>query len=624
MSDLLAIASSGLRSYRAALDAMGENVAGANTPGFARRDIQLRGLAAGALGPLYRPTATGLGVDVVAIRRAHDAFLSADARFAEADLARLNTTAAWLGEIETTLSAGGASIGIAITDFYNAAQGVAADPGTAVARNLMLEAADTLATRFRDSADGLDTVARAIDRDLDGGVALVNNLARQVASVNGRLKRTPEGSGTSAALMDERDRILTELAKVAAIEVREGARGVVAVRLGDALGPPLVDLTTTYRLVAATGAGGPGVKVAKGGADATNAVLGGELAGLVAAGRRLAEARAGLDALAGDLAANLNLAHAGGVDLAGAAGEPLFALQKVEITGSPANVGAAAVDTEVADGAPLAAVGYDLSYDAGTALWTLARRDGSGTTTGVGALTLDGLTVTPTGAAAQGDLFLIDPRAGAAGIALRIEDPNKVAAADPFIAGPALANRGLGAVTVTPDLSAALPVLPAYRVRFDTVASFEIVDPVSGTVLAPSQPYVPGAAIAGAGFSFTLTGAPALGDRFDIARAVQASGDAGNLKRLVATRDAPVGVATFEERWERQTGRLAGRISDATTGATAARVARDTAQGAVETNAGVDLDREAADLVRFQQAYQASARVITAARDMFDTLFAIG
>lgn len=625
MSDLLAIASSGLRSYRAALDAMGENVANANTPGFARRAVELRGVTASQPNPVYLPSFGGLGVDVVALRRAHDAFLSADARSAESDLARLRTSSAWLGTIETRLAAGGSDVGQAITAFYNAAEGVAADPGTTVQRNLFLAAADTLATRMRDAAGGLDQVSTAIDRDLKTGVAQLNVLTGQLATVNNRLRRTPEGNGTSAALMDERDRILTELARSVEVDAREGPRGVVTVRLGDGIGPILVDGDRAQRLDAVpSSAGGPGVKLAKGGADVTTTVTGGSLAGVLAGGRRLAEAQGVLDGLAADLAANLNAAHMTGVDLAGARGEPLFATETVEVRGSPANTGSAAVGFAVADAAPLDADGYDLSYDAATADWTLARRDGFASVTGPGPLVLDGLTVAPSGEAGNGDLFLIDPRGGAAGLSLRLTDPGKVAAAEAFIAGPSINNVGSGRIAVTADGSAALTVLPRYVARFTTTTDFEIVDPASGTVLVAAQPYVAGAAIAGAGFSFTLSGLPALGDRFDIAASVGASGSAGAMRRLVDTRFAPVGVATFEERWERQTGRIAGQIADIDAGATAARAARDTTQGAVEANAGVDLDREAADLVRFQQAYQASAKVIGAARDLFDTLLQLG
>ncbi|MFN3287750.1 MAG: FlgK family flagellar hook-associated protein [Sphingomonadaceae bacterium] len=622
MSDLLTLAASGLRGYRAALEATAENVANANSPGFARREVELRALVPGSGLPFERPTATGLGVDVSGLRRMHDAFLAADARAAGAERSRLEAQRAWLAEIEAALAQGQASVGRGIAAFYTAAQAVADDPGSAVERALFLRAADDAAGRFRTAAADLDTVGAALGRELDFQVGEVNALTRELARVNDRLRRTQEGGAASAGLKDERDRLLAELSRFARIDVREGYRGQAFVRLGDAFGPVLVAGGEATRLAAAADGPGPTVRLSKGGADVATSLLAGSLAGLVEAGRQLGRAGTVLDSLAGDFAAAINAAHALGVDLAGAPGEALFATQSVAVTASRANVGTAAIATELADGAPLDPDGYRLTFDGTSGQWVLARRDGSASVTGSGPLTLDGLTVTPTGLAADADTFLIDPRGGAAGLSLRLAEPGKVAAAAPWIAGPAFGNAGSGAIRVTPDSSAALPVLGEYRIVFVTVSDFEIQD-AAGTVLVPAQPYTPGMTVAGAGFSFTLSGLPALGDSFTIAAAADATGNAEALRGLIATRRAPFGTATFEERWDRETGRLATRLADARTGLTAAQAAEAAAIAAREARSGVDLDTEAASLIRFQQAYQASAQVVAAARSVFESLLAI-
>jgi flagellar hook-associated protein 1 FlgK len=95
------------------------------------------------------------------------------------------------------------------------------------------------------------------------------------------------------------------------------------------------------------------------------------------------------------------------------------------------------------------------------------------------------------------------------------------------------------------------------------------------------------------------------------------------MRALVATRGAAVGVATFEERWDRETGRVATRLADARTSLTAAEAAEANAIAAREARSGVDLDTEAAALIRFQQAYQASAQVVAAARSVFDSLLTL-
>lgn len=623
MSDLLAIASSGLRGYRAALEAMGENVANANSDGFARRDVQLRATAPGAGYTLAKPQGGGFGVDVAGLRRAHDAFLAGDARAAQAERARLDATRVWLGEIETTLGSGDGAAGPAITAFYNAGAGVAADPGSTVERNLMLGAAETVAARFRAASASFEALDANLERELGFQVGEVNTLAKALAAVNDRLRRAPALTGISGGLMDERDRLLGEISNLVRVEVREGFRGVATVRLGDGFGPTLVDGGTVARLAVARGAAGLTVTMAKGGADLAGFVTGGSAAGLLAGARQLGRSVTILDGLASDFAATVNAAHMTGVDLAGAPGEAIFATRTVAVRGSPANSGSAALRTELADAAPLSATGYRLRFDAPSGDWTLARADGGASVTGPAALTLDGLTVETSGDAADADLFLIDPKAGAAGLSVRLTDPARVAAADAFIAGHALTNTGSGRVEARADASAALPPLAAWRVRMVTATDFEIVDPATMAVLAPAQPYVAGAWVPGAGFSFRLTGAPAPGDRFDIAASAGASGDAGAIRRLVATRTAPVGLASFEERWDREAGRVSTRLADAVTGFEAAQAADASASAARDARSGVDLDREAADLIRFQQAYQASARVIAAARDLFDTMLGV-
>lgn len=624
MTDLISIAASGLGGYRAALETVSENVANANSEGFARRDIELRARAPFTGSPTARPELVGLGVGLAGVRRAHDAFLSSDARTAHSDHARHMAASTWLSEIETALGSGDAAAGPAITAFYHAAGDVASDPGSEVKRNLFLRSADNAASRFRDTASGLANIDEALQREAAREVAAVNDLASALATVNDHLRRTAEGTGASAGLMDERDRLLDEISAYAHLEVREGARGVVDVRLGDGNGPRLVSGGTSARLISARGNAGLTVQLAKGLADLGGFLTGGSIAGLLGAGRQVDRSRSVLDQLSTDFANTVNAAHALGVTLSGAPGEALFTTETVRVAGSPANTGTAAIAVTVADGGAIAAGGYGLFRDGTTGTWVLSRRDGTASVAAPAApLALDGLSVEISGAGAGGDHFEIDRATGAAGIALRIEDPNEVAAANPFVAGPSIANAGSGAIAVTPDASAALPAAARYAIVFTTPTGFEIRDG-AGVVLAAVQPFAPGASIMGNGFSFTLTGAPVQGDRFDIAPGVNAAGDGSAMARLVATRFAPIGLSTFEERWDREAGRIATRLSETNTGLAAAEAADTNALAAREARSGVDLDTQAADLIRFQQAYQASAKVVSTARDIFDSLLGIG
>ncbi len=149
---------------------------------------------------------------------------------------------------------------------------------------------------------------------------------------------------------------------------------------------------------------------------------------------------------------------------------------------------------------------------------------------------------------------------------------------------------------------------------------FEILDPATSTVLIAAQPYIAGAPIPGAGFRITLSGVPAPNDHFTIAAATNAPGDAGAIDRLIATRTTPVGTANFEDRFDGATSRVSTALGNVKSAATAATSALNVANAAQEAVSGIPLDREAVDLVQFQQAYQASAKVIQAANDLFNSL----
>ena len=621
MTDLIGIAASGLRGYSAALDAVGENVAGASIPGFARRSVALAGIDPGAPNPLVRAPVTSLGVQVAGLKRSADQFLSADARAAASNDAGLTSLSTWLSTIESALTAGGQDVGSGLTAFYETAQGLKAEPGSTVARGQFLAAAGDVAQRFQATSGALDQAANAIDRSGRAAVDGINALTVQLAMLNAQLRRAEPDTAQSASLLDQRDQLLSQLAKSVGFTAIEGDRGTVSVRMGGTQGPTLVEGATPTSLLFAGGK----LLFGKARADVAVQASAGTLGGNLLASRAIADARARLDTLALDFAAVTNAAQQSGVDAAGVSGESLFAETIAAVNASPANTGTASVSTSVASGGSLAPGGYALAYDGPSATWTLTHADGSNPVSGTSPLTLDGLIVTLAGASANADNFRIEPRGGAAGISLAFHDPAKIAAADPWVAGAGIANTGTGTIALTLDASASgLPAGTSYRVQMLSATSFQVIDPVSSTVLLAAQPYTPGSSIGGNGFRFTFAGTPATGDTFDIASGGTAGADAGAIERLLATRSASIGAATLEDRWANSSDTVSSAFANVKLASAAAASTLDSANAARDGATGVNLDAEATDLVRFQQAYQASAKIIQAARDIFNQLLQIG
>ena len=624
MTDLIAIGASGVRAYQTALGVVGDNVANADTPGYVRRTVVLRpGGGAGAGDPLSRGTLAGSGVAAGGIARAYDALKTAAARNADADLARLTTRTEWLASLQTVLSSGVSSLNGQIGGFFNAAQDLAADPASTAARTIFLDRADQTAGAFRSTGGALANLAADLAAATAAQTAQVNDLTAGLARVNTQLRRTQPGGAAANGLLDSRDTLLADLSKLLRVTATEGVGGTVEVRLGEGgntallVGLALAQSGGARRVGVGDGPAGPVLVL-----DPTHAAqsvrlpASGSLAGLLEASRRTGEATAAIDALATRFGDAVNAQHAAGTDATGAAGTPLFATRDLAVTAGRANAGQAVLGVDIADLGTVDASGYRMDFIGG--VWTLARGDGSASISGPGPLMLDGVTVTPSGAPGEGDGYALTVADGAKGMRLRPLDPANVAAADRWLGDAAGSNLGTGRLALRFDAAAAgLPLLPEYRLTV-TAAGADITDPATAMVLASVA--AGGGWLAGAGFDFALSGTPAIGDAFRISATGAASSDNGNLRALLAVRDAAGTGGTIEASLDGLSAGLASNLSETRRlGEAAAAVAADAARAA-DGVSGVDLDREAAELTRLQAAYKANAQVIAAARDLFDVL----
>jgi flagellar hook-associated protein 1 FlgK len=625
MTDLLGIGASGVRAYQAALTIVGDNVANADNESYVRRSVKLITGATGAGTALSRDIATGSGANAGDITRASDALKTGSARVAAGDHARFASRSDWLGRLQSVVAS--SEIDARIGGFFDAATDLAAAPTSTAARTIFLDRADQAANGFAALGQNLAQLGSDIQSAADSATGEVNAITGALARVNDELRRTQTGGAAANGLLDSRDNLLADLAERVRISVVEGARGTVTVTLGTGGAAAI--------LVPGNGAATRiGVRDGPSGAEIildpthTATVLrlpaSGSLSGLVEAARQVTAARGDLDALATRFAGDVNGWSVGGTDALGDPGTPLFATQGISVTPGKANAGTAAIDVTVADGAALAPDGYRLLRDA--AGWTLSRTDGSASVTGPGNLTLDGVTVRPGSGARDGDSWSLDISGGAAGLSLRPIGPERLAVADRFITDTSAGNLGDGRLQLDTDpAAAAFAPAPPYRI---TVTSFaagtgtaDITDIATGTVLASVA--LDGTRIIGAGFGISLTGTPVAGDSFRILATGANSSDNGNIRALAAVRNRSGSGGTIEASLDASVAGIASRLAETDRLAAAALSVKQDSASARDAVSGVDLDREAAELTRLQVAYRANAKVIAAARDIFDTLLGI-
>ncbi len=618
MTDLLGIGASGVRAIQGALNAVGDNVANADTKGYVRRTVRLATLGAGGTAPLQRLPVVGSGVGIAGVDRAGDALKTAAARFASGDAARLTTRADWLARLQTAVTAG--NLDARLGWFFDAATGLAAAPTSTAARTVFLDRADQAATAFRDTGGALAGLGRDIATASDAIADEVNAIGSALGHVNEELRRTATDSSAANGLLDRRDTLLADLAERVRITVVAGPRGTVEVKLGSgAAAATVVPLRgTPTRIGVRDGAAGPEVVL-----DPTHHPVilrlpaSGSLAGAIEAGRQVSAAAATVDALASRFGAAVNAQHRRGTDAVGAAGGDLFATATLTTTPGKANAGAAPVDVVVGDGAALAPGGYTLLRTGGD--WTLSRADASATISGPGPLVLDGVTVTPGSGARDGDIWSLGVAGGAAGLALRPIGTEALAVADRWLTDAGAANSCGGSLTVTENAAAAgFAPLAAYRITVTGAGVAEVSDPATGAVLATIA--ADGNPVTGAGFDFSVPADAAVGDSFRIVVARAASSDNGNIRRLADVRSGAGPDGTLENALDAAIARIGSTLGETKRLAETAVAVRDDAAAAADAVSGVDLDREAAELTRLQTAYRANAQVMVAARALFDAL----
>ncbi|MDQ7988641.1 MAG: flagellar hook-associated protein FlgK [Candidatus Dactylopiibacterium sp.] len=248
---------------------------------------------------------------------------------------------------------------------------------------------------------------------------------------------------------------------------------------------------------------------------------------------------------------------------------------------------------------------------------------------------LEGLSFS--GTMAAGDRVLIQPTRNAArDISLAINDTSMIAAGSPVRSVAATTNTGTGSLTQPTALSLAglqgaggAHLATPVTLRFDAANNqFVITGATPGTI-----PYTPASDSSGStitlsspNISFSISGRPANGDTFTIENNVGGTKDGRNANALYAlssAKDLLGGTATLGYAYSQMVSSVGTQTASAKLNQASQQVLYEQALAEQQNLSGVNLDEEAANLLRFQQAYQACARAIGIAGTLFDDILGI-
>lgn len=629
MADLFSIGTSALGAFQRALATTGHNISNVNTDGYSRQRVELINRPGNAAGNGF----IGTGVDSSTVRRIHDQFVQQSLVQAHSAYEQQQMLYSMASQVDGLLADPATGLSTGLQNFFGTLHELADDPTSTAARQLVLTEGETLANRFNYLYDQLEQLRSRANNQIRTTVDEINGIAASIADVNRAI-----GDAYAAAagqppndLLDKRDALVTQLAKLVSVQTFEQDNGALNVFIGS--GQALVVNAEARQLAA--GPLGPDINqldigLASGGAtiDITDFISGGRLGGLLEYRDNVLDpAENAIGRVAIGLASVFNEQHQKGMDLDGDLGQAFFTEPTATVLPDTGN--GSTLNVTIADVSRLTTDDYALRFD-GTN-WNLTRqRDGqpvamTGTGTAADPFLVDGLAMEVGGAPAAGDVYVIRPtRAGARQIDTLLTNVRDIAAAYPVQGQADIANTGSAVISGLEILDATDPNLrTAVTLTYDA-GTGEFSDGSN------TYPYTSGGNIDLNGWRVRITGTPRDGDAFTFTDNTGGVGDNRNALALVAlqnTNTLGAGAtgtpsASFGEAYNELVSDVGTKTRSAEIASNAQKGLLDQAQSRREAVSGVNLDEEAANLLRFQQAYQAAAQLISIANQNFQTLIA--
>ncbi|MNJ14665.1 Flagellar hook-associated protein 1 [compost metagenome] len=676
MSNLISIGLSGLNASQAALSVTSNNIANAGTSGYSRQQaVQTTGgmqnIGVGFI---------GTGTTLSDVRRIYNGYLDNQLQTATS----LNTDAAafqdQITSVDKLLADSNTGISSVLTAFFSALQTASATPGDVASRQLLLTQAQTLSNRFNAISSQMSQQNDSINSQLETLSGQVNKLSSNIAEYNKQIAQLSASGNTPNNLIDARNEAVRSLNELVGVTVQE-RDGNLDVYLGT--GQSLVTGNSANTLSVAPGSTDKSqyslqINYQTFSSDVTSVVTGGQIGGLLRYRNDvLAPSINELGRVALVVADSINSQLGQGLDANGQFGSGLFssinsitAISQRSLAASSNSAGSGNLDVTIADSGALTTYDYEVKFTSDKQ-YTVRRSDG----TEMGnfdldadpAPVIDGFSLKLNGGGlAAGDSFKVIPtRAAAGSINTVLTDANKLAFAGPISATAGSGNGGTGTITqpslgerldiyggaeqaqLQEAIKHSMPVRVVFGEASGGTQSYKIFDAKGGEISAgnivPGQDNdlainVPMRDAAGNPMldasgnprtfkvETTIAGSPSANDSFTLGFNADGKSDNRNAKALLGLQtQSTVGTGSgggisFTSAYASLVERVGAKAAQAKIDTTASGAVLDSAKASRASVSGVNLDDEAASLVKFQHYYTASSQIIKTAQETFSTL----
>lgn len=621
-SDLLNLGSQSVLTAQRQLNTTGHNISNVNTEGYSRQSV----IQGSNMPRQYGGETYGMGVHVEKVRRSWDQFAVNELNLATTNYAHKVDDEANLEMLSNMLSSvSSKKIPENLNEWFDGVKSLADSPNDVGARKVVLEKANLITQNLNDFHETIRRQSDVTNKKLDLGIERVNQLALEIRDLHRLMMRTP---GPHNDLMDTHEKLVAELSEYTKVTVtpRKNAEGF-NVHIGN--GHTLVSGTEASELKMIDGypdvhqrrlamIEGKGIK-----AITTKDIDGKIGAMLTMRDEKIPQLMDELGKLATSFSFEVNKLQSQGLDLRGNIGGLIFTDVNSEVVAKSRVVTSSNSQADLAvfieDTNQLIGGQYSLQYVDGD--YYITRPSGEQSVVPVvgNEITIDGLRIDIRNDLEAGERVLIRPtRSGAAQMQMATNDPSAIAA------------QSYEASTTFAQGSAKFTIEQAGDLReFEVIISpdgtqFAVTD-TKGQILLQPQTYPPSGPVTVQGTSFELTGGALPNDKFT-ANLVPSEGDNGNLRKMQniqTDKKLNDGESTILDIYHNLNTNVGLQMSTASRLTDVSRLEKEAAQERVASISGVNLDEEAANMMKFQQAYMASSRIMQAANDTFNTILAL-
>ena len=638
---------SGLLAFQKSMATASHNIANADTDGFSRQRVDLS-----VNDPMFSSSGfVGTGTGVQSVSRVWDKFTADNLNAVTSNHSLFSTMESLNSQIDDIFSNESSGLSPKIQDFFISMQAVAESPSSSSAKRQFLAASDSLANRF----NSLDSLVSGLEAESQGRVKNlvreINSYTDAISDLNSKIVNASVSTITPNDLLDQRDRLMLKLSEKLNVSSMENSNGSISVYIAN--GQPLVTEKYANQLtlipnefdnsILDIGMASSKSSAAKE-SNITNLISSGEL-GAVLDFREsvLPGTKNEIGRLAAWVANTVNKQHSVSVDENGNFGQKVFDINTVLAKASASNVGDAIIDIGFAKtlNDELTNSQYLLKKTS-PASWKITNMEtGNSFSSPTTPIEFEGMKIElSSGVANVDDTFLIEPTSSyASTIKSVINSPDSVATAYP-IAVSSSKDYGLSLSTGELDYEAinfSLPTIPPelesdFVITFDSASnSFMVADKSDLSNILTTSPYDSTSTdqkIEHGVWSFTISGDIPDGAQFLVSttKGTQPSGDNRGMVDMASKQFENLflgGTETIHGVYENIVANTGSLAHNSSINASAQQALLAQATQRRDEVSGVNLDEEAAALIKLQQAYQASAKVIQIADKMFQVLMGV-